>query len=430
MSESYQGHAASASATANLTPIVVERWPSERPLFILTAVAAAVIWVVLIITVVGLAYAFMLVVFVAVMRLVLVGQLRGSAVRLGPNQFPELYATVDNLARRMGMLTPEVYLMQAGGNLNAFATRFRKANFVVLYSELLSACGDNTAARDMIIAHELGHIKCGHVRWPYLLLPAGFVPFLGPALSRAREYTCDRYGLAGAGDKDGAALGLTILASGGAYASRVNRAELVRQRETMARSGLMTLVEWLGTHPPLSKRIGEVDPSVAGNIRVGGPGRALAAAVVFGIPFVLLVIGWQAKGSKAFSTFKAAMDSTVAAQKALKIPVKPHVVPPDAEQRARTDIAKIAEFVERERKNGSLPWNLTELKQRMKTQGFRAGLPLDPYHGSDYGYEQRGGDFMVWSAGADKESWTEDDIRYDSRSGRILPPGPGTSPIP
>jgi hypothetical protein len=33
----------------------------------------------------------------------------------------------------------------------------------------------------------------------------------------------------------------------------------------------------------------------------------------------------------------------------------------------------------------------------MKTQGFRAGLPLDPYHGSDYGYEQRGGDFMVWS---------------------------------
>jgi Zn-dependent protease with chaperone function len=50
--------------------------------------------------------------------------------------------------------------------------------------------------------------------------PLGFVPFLAPALSRAREYTCDRYGLAGAGDKDGAALGLTILASGGAYASR------------------------------------------------------------------------------------------------------------------------------------------------------------------------------------------------------------------
>jgi hypothetical protein len=40
---------------------------------------------------------------------------------------------------------------------------------------------------------------------------------------------------------------------------------------------------------------------------------------------VLLVIGWQAKGSKAFSTFKAAMDSTVAAQKALTDPGPNHM---------------------------------------------------------------------------------------------------------
>jgi hypothetical protein len=43
---------------------------------------------------------------------------------------------------------------------------------------------------------------------------------------------------------------------------------------------------------------------------------------------VLLVIGWQAKGSKAFSTFKAAMDSTVAAQKALTDPGPNHHVVP------------------------------------------------------------------------------------------------------
>ena len=419
MSESYQSHASSASAH-NLTPIVVERWPSERPLFIVAVVAASIIWLVLLITVVGLVYVGMVVLFVALMRLMLVGQLRGNAVRLGPSQFPELYATVDNLARRMGMLTPEVYLMQAGGSLNAFATRFLKSNFVVLFSDLLAACGDNTAARDMIIAHELGHIKCGHVRWPYFLLPAGFVPFLAPALSRAREYTCDRYGLAGAGDKDGAALGLTILASGGVYASRVNRAELVRQRETMVRSALMTLVEWLGTHPPLSKRIGEVDPSAAGNVRVTGSRRGLAAAVVFGIPFVFLVIGWQVKGSKAFSDFRAAMDSTVADE--------PHVVPPDAEQRARADVARIAEFVEQERKSGTVPWNLAQLKQRMIAQGYRTEFPMDPFDGFDYGYDQRGGDFMIWSIGADQESWTGDDIRYDSRIGQVLPATAGTTP--
>ena len=427
MSESYQSYTSSASAPTNLTPIIVERWPSERPLFIVAIVAALIIWLVLLVTVVGLVYVGMVVLFVALMRLMLVGQLRGSAVRLGPNQFPELYATVDTLARRMGMLTPEVYLMQADGSLNAFATKFLKSNFVVLFADLLAACGDNTAARDMIIAHELGHIKCGHVRWPYLLLPAGFVPFLAPALSRAREYTCDRYGLAGAGDKDGAALGLTILASGGRYASQVNRAELVRLRETVSRSALMTLVEWFGTHPPLSKRIGEVDPSAAGNARVSGSGRALAAAVVFGIPFVLLVIGWQVKGSKVFSDFRAAMDSTVVAQKGSDITEEPHVAPPDAEQRARADVARIAEFLEQERKSGTLPWNLAQLKQRMITQGYRTEFPEDPFDGSDYGYDQRGGDFMVWSTGADQESWTEDDIRYDSRVRRVLPEV-GTTP--
>ena len=51
-----------------------------------------------------------------------------------------------------------------------------------------------------MIAHELGHIHRGHVRWHFVLAPAPLVPFLGAALSRAREYTCDRYGAAGAAD--------------------------------------------------------------------------------------------------------------------------------------------------------------------------------------------------------------------------------------
>ena len=61
----------------------------------------------------------------AVMHLGLIAQVRGSAVRLGPDQFPELHAHVEQLARRMGLRrTPEVYLMQQDGAINAFATRF------------------------------------------------------------------------------------------------------------------------------------------------------------------------------------------------------------------------------------------------------------------------------------------------------------------
>lgn len=410
-------HRGSASAKS---PIVVQRWPTEMPLFVATAIAAVIVWLVLIISMIGIAYAVMLALFFGIMRLILISHLRGSAVRLGPEQFPELHGAVETLAMRMGMPTPEAYLMQAGGALNAFATRFFGSNIIVLYSDLLSACGDNTAARDMIIAHELGHLKCGHVRWAWFLLPAAFIPFLASALSRAREYTCDRYGLAGAGSASGAAMGLTILASGGEHASRVNQAELVRQRETVSRSGLMTFAEWFGTHPPLSRRIAQVDPALAGSARVSSSGRAKAAAFVLGVPVALGIVAVQVASSDLVSTFRAAIDSTAAVARAdMEVDEPPYVVPPNADERARADLGRIATFIEEEKKRGTLPWNLLDLKQRM-AKAYREEFPADPFDGSDYGYDQRGDHFVLWSSGVDQESWTSDDIRYESRLGRVV----------
>jgi hypothetical protein len=106
---------------------------------------------------------------------------------------------------------PEVYLQQQDGAINAFATRFLRSHMVVLMADLLEACGSNDAARDMIIGHELGHIRAGHLRFHWVLLPVAFVPFVGSALSRAREYTCDRYGRAAVGSPfSSASVPLTI----------------------------------------------------------------------------------------------------------------------------------------------------------------------------------------------------------------------------
>ena len=404
--------------SASLAPIVVSRWPTEIPLLVLTAVIAAILWLVLIVSVVGILYVGVLALFFFVIRLAFIGYLRGSAVRLGPNQFPELYGAIDSLARRMQMRTPEAYLMQAGGDLNAFATRFVRANIIVLYSDLLEACGDSTAARDMIIAHELGHLKCGHVRWHWFLLPALFIPFLGTALSRAREYTCDRFGLAGAGDKDGATLGLTILASGGAYAQQVNREQLVRQKETVTGSGLMTLAEWFGTHPPLSRRIGRLDPALARASRDFVTGPVMAGAIVLAVPLSIIALVMSISGSEFAAKIRDAMNQGAVAGEQQGLD-SVYVAPPDAAERARADIARIAAFVHEERNRGSLPWNLTDLKERMAL-GFRAEFPVDPFDGNDYGYDHRGEQFVVWSSGADQKSWTADDIRYDSRAGRIV----------
>jgi Zn-dependent protease with chaperone function len=391
---------------------------------VVTAFVATIIWFLLIFSGLGIIYVALLALVLWMIHLALIGHLRGSAVRLGPNQFPELYASIDTLAQRMGMRTPEAYLMQAGGSLNAFATRFLFSNIVVLFSDLLEACGDNTSARDMIIAHELGHIKCGHLRWHWFLMPAAFIPFLGSALSRAREYTCDLYGLAGAGDAEGASFGLTILASGGILAPKVNRAELVRQRETILRSGLMTLAEWFGSHPPLSKRIAEIDPMLAGTARVRGGGPVVAATLVVGVPALLFMALLQIAQSSIGANFLASINPNAATS--AQDELDSYVVPADAELRARAEVAQLAEFIEQERKRGSIPWNLTEVRQRMAAAGYRGEFPVDPYDGSDYGYDQRGGDFMVWSSGADQLSWTEDDIRYDSRIGGIVGASAGT----
>jgi len=249
--------------------VEVERWPSEVPLLLLCVLFSLAVYLVLLFTVIGLIYAACFAVFFFVAHAALMAHIRGSAVRLGPRQFPDLHRRVDEIAYQIGMEeVPAAYLMQAGGALNAFATRFLGLNVIVLYSELLEACGDNQAARDMIIAHELGHIRAGHLRFRWLIAPASLIPFLGTALSQAREYTCDRYGLVGAGERSGALMGLTILAAGGRHAPRVSQQELARQQEDL-NTGWLTIGEWLSTHPPGAGARGRPPTP----LRRPGPGR-------------------------------------------------------------------------------------------------------------------------------------------------------------
>jgi hypothetical protein len=49
---------------------------------------------------------------------------RGTAVRLSPSQYPDLYETAENFAATLGLRRrPEIYLANGNGALNAFAAR-------------------------------------------------------------------------------------------------------------------------------------------------------------------------------------------------------------------------------------------------------------------------------------------------------------------
>jgi Zn-dependent protease with chaperone function len=184
----------------------------------------------------------------------MLGRLRANGVRASDRQLASLYTVAKRHAATLGLESmPDIFVMQAGGALNAFATRFLGRDFVVVYSDVLAMAEQRgEAAVGFIVAHELAHVKRGHLRRRWLTLPGRLVPYLGAAYSRACEYTCDRLGAHC--QPDGGVSGLLALAAGPALFQQVDAREyaLQAERETgffVRRSELMA------SHPHLTKRV-------------------------------------------------------------------------------------------------------------------------------------------------------------------------------
>jgi Zn-dependent protease with chaperone function len=62
--------------------------------------------------------------------------------------------------------------------LNAFATRLLSRNFIIITASLLESCDNDTDKLKFIIAHELAHIKRGHVKMQFVLAPSRIIPWL------------------------------------------------------------------------------------------------------------------------------------------------------------------------------------------------------------------------------------------------------------
>ncbi len=367
------------------------------------------IWTALVVSLVGIFYAVFLGIFLFVAHLTFITHLRGSAVRLGPDQMPELYNRVATLAQRIGLhKTPQAYVVQAGGTLNALATRFLGSNFIVLYSDLLEACGDNTDARDFIIAHELGHLHAGHLRLRWLLAPGLFVPFLGAAYSRACEYTCDRYGLAAGDDAERALDGLCILAAGREYGPAVNRRALVAQRSDL-NSILMKIGHWLSSHPPIAHRVGALQPSLSeGN--VSGMGAAVAAATLL-VLLVLTPVFASVAFVQVWPQFQAALKARQASADAA-------APADDLPAQAEAGILSLAGAADSYRAvAGVPPTDVEQLYREWSLLHPEEAEPLDPYDGGRFGYEVENGEYTIWSSGPDPAD-TSDDLYYSSESAK------------
>ncbi|WP_214696436.1 M48 family metallopeptidase [Exiguobacterium sp. s160] len=188
-----------------------------------------------------------------------IGYIRTNGVKVTARQFTELHEMVQRVGVDMGIrLLPDVYILQAGGVLNAFATRFFQKNMVILYSDVveLTRTGQ-TKEVEFVIAHELAHIRRNHVQKQWVVLLGSIIPFLGSAYSRACEYTCDRMAAHYIQDFGAAKRALTVLAIGGPLAKEVNEFDYLY--EASRENGFIAKYsELLSTHPTLPKRIASI----------------------------------------------------------------------------------------------------------------------------------------------------------------------------
>ncbi len=125
-------------------------------------------------------------------------QYRARSIRITEKNFPEVYAFVEEYSHRLGLKkVPKVYLTQENGTLNAFSTFILRRQYVVLLADLFEVAyreHHDLESIKFIVAHELSHIRLRHATFLYQIsiLFANYIPIMSTALSRAREYSCDR----------------------------------------------------------------------------------------------------------------------------------------------------------------------------------------------------------------------------------------------
>ena len=95
-----------------------------------------------------------------VLLLGLVADVRGNAVELSAEQFPDLHGQFADCCAKLGMSRqPEAYVLQGGGLLNAFSAQFLGHRFVVLLSGVVDAMQAHPDGVRFYLGHELGHLK-------------------------------------------------------------------------------------------------------------------------------------------------------------------------------------------------------------------------------------------------------------------------------
>ena len=241
-------------------------YPGEPVRLAIAATLAILLWLLLIVGTFGIALVYVLLFFILYLfaQSAFISYLRGSAVKITAEQFPDLHERVKACSAKVGLKqAPDAYLMHSDGFFNALATRFLFRHYIVLYSSVVDALASRPGAVNFYIGHEIGHIHRNHLGWSPVLSLVMWLPLLGAGLRRAEEYTCDRYGLACCETADDAKAGMAALAAGHSRWATLNYAAYGQQRADVT-GFWASYHEITGDYPWTAKRAFAIDELAQG----------------------------------------------------------------------------------------------------------------------------------------------------------------------
>src|SRR5258706_4399452 len=235
-------------------------YPRERSLGAITFGLGLIAWVLIVLGTFGIVLIYLLLGFIAYLfaQSALIAHIKNTAVRLTPQQFPDLHARFLDCCKKLQLrAAPEAYVLAGKGVLNAFATRFLGRHFVVLLSDTVDAMDSEPDGVNFYIGHELGHVRMKHLSGRFWRLPVLWLPLLGAAYSRAKESTCDRHGLACCAGPEPAARALVVLAAGARRWQGVDVGQYAAQAHD-SKGFWSAFHELIGGYPWLTKRVARV----------------------------------------------------------------------------------------------------------------------------------------------------------------------------
>ncbi|HJZ89036.1 MAG TPA: M48 family metallopeptidase [Polyangia bacterium] len=191
-------------------------------------------------------------------------RLLGTAVKVGPKQFPRIHELVERCSHTLHVAPPQVYISPVFA-LNAHTLGTSQDALIVLNSALV----DHLTEAELldVVGHECGHIQNDHVVYTttlYYLTHAAslFVRWIvQPAIlalrawMRRAEITCDRSGLICTRNLDVSIRSLVKLALGSKKLyDAIDLDEYLKQLDEMKQSpGRFAEIE--ASHPYLPKRV-------------------------------------------------------------------------------------------------------------------------------------------------------------------------------